>query len=362
MATLSPDHPLSRALDARREHINARVSAALRANPRLRAEAVQDFLVETLAPLAEVIAAVDPARGPETVERLVEVALPLLGRDLLGPAARSPALGQGWAAMACWPSLLVAEPVRLARAISNAMYNLGNQQGARPLEWIERMSGVAAESVETLLEVGRLAAWRAGLAHAREGALSVACTLPPSLAGTALGLPIASTRDRDRMIDRLVADRWADPLLPPDAPRQLRVVAEIGGFRGLGGPFVRPPRVVMADAGLVAFDGESAYTVAADRFGATFRRTHPPEVPTVATAMGLLTRLTTSLLGRKPSGLEAGPVLGADGTLRWSGLRASFPVLAGANSQAHDGQTLAVTHPSSHSLFLVGAVPETDRP
>lgn len=358
MATLSPNHPLSLALEARREHINARVSTALRGAPGLQAEVVHAFLAGTLAPLAASVHALAPERTPELVERLVEAALPLLARDLLGPRARNPAVGWGWELLARWPDLLLAEPVRLARAVSNALYNLGSQPGARPLEWIERMGAAEAGSVETWLELGKVAAWRAGLAHAREGALAAARGLSPAQAGAALGLPIQSNVERDALLDRLSSDRWADPTLPASAPRQPRIVAEIGGFRGLGGPFIRPPRVVLADGGLVAFDDESAWTVAADRFGASFRRTHLPEAPAVGpAAAGLLGKLASSLLGRKVPGTESEVSVSADGAVRWGGQTATLPALAGASSQACDGATLAVTHPSSHALFLVALVP-----
>lgn len=362
MNRVAPDSALGRALDARRESINGRVALARRAHPRLEPGVVLDFIAETLPPICDAVAALAPERAGEIVERLLDVALPLLGRDLMGRGARTPLLNWGWEALLpAWPALLLEDPVRLTRAISNALYNLGSQSGARPLVWIEGMEriGATAGGVGELLEAGQLLAWRCGMAQYRSSALGLARRLSPAQVGAALGLPLASAAARDAALDRLAADPWDDPGQAPGAPRRLQVVAETGGFRGLGGPFVSPPTVQIADGGFVVRDRASCYTLSADRYGAAFlRTTAPPEAP--RPAGGLVASLAKTLLGPKPlvSAPEHGLSVGEDGVVSWG--RQTLPVaaLVGASSAAFDGRTLAITHPMSHQVFLVAMAPE----
>lgn len=362
MTLVDRQSAFGQALEQRRESLNGRVANARRSLPRLQNEAVLTFIAHTLRPIADATAAVDPSRTGEVVERLLDVALPLLGRELLGPGAHSPLINWGWESLLPgWPRLVLEDPVRLARAVSNALHNLGAQSGARPLQWIEKMEvlGDAARSVDELLELGKVAAWRAGLAQYRVSALTAARTLEPRLVGLALDLPMPDAAARDTALDRLKADPWDDPTRSPEAPRELRLVAETGGFRGLGGPFVNPPTVQLADGGFVVSDRQSHYTLSADRYGAAFLRTPalPPAPPPAG--RGLVASLAKTLLGSPPvwSSPDGAMSLGEDGTVSWGRRTLSVPALAGASGAAFDGRTLAVTHPMSHAVFLVALCP-----
>jgi hypothetical protein len=114
----------------------------------------------------------------------------------------------------------------------------------------------------------------------REGALEVAASLDPALVAVVLDVPAPGDGDVVTRLARLRADPWYDPTLGSRRTEPQRV----GGFRGFGGPFVRPPLVAPAagplpdplpgpDAGpgaggrVVAFDGEGAWYVCADAFG-----------------------------------------------------------------------------------------------
>src|SRR5262249_14803341 len=130
--------------------------------------------------------------------------------------------------------------------------------------------------VPTLLQAGKVCAWRAGLAHLREGALETCGRLAPKLARAALGLsPAAKSLPLETVVQELRADPWLDPASLGKAPapeKRLRVVGAVGAFRGFGGPFLRPPRVAYAEGHFLASDGERCWVLCADRFGATL---HP---------------------------------------------------------------------------------------
>lgn len=338
-------------LESRRESFNARFMGARRELPKLDGAAVLEFLRVSMPPIAEAVHAVAPDELGVVCERLFEVALPLIGKDLLGPNARSPAVVLAWEEiLPALPRLLAADPERLARATSNAMFSLESQAGARPEFWATELLALAerAGSVAELLEAGKVLGWRAGLAQYRRSALELAGRLPAPLAARALGL-----NDESRLayaLERLSADPWADPNRPSQA--EPSVQARTGGFRGLGGPFLAPPRVAMADGGLVATDGESTFTLHADRFGAAFLSSMAPfpQQPEAGAGKGLWERLSKALSG-------SGAGFQADGTLTREGASKRFPELAGASSSAFDGRTWAVTLPLSHHVWLLAPGP-----
>ena len=96
--------------------------------------------------------------------------------------------GQG-ALLEGLPEHLARDPRRFAGSVTNALYNLETTPGARPGEWVESMLrlGRIAPDVAALLDTGKVAAWRAGMAHFRAGALETCAALPPDLARAVLG-------------------------------------------------------------------------------------------------------------------------------------------------------------------------------
>jgi hypothetical protein len=350
MAEPRPGPAFAALLERHRDALNAHYRTARAALPRLDRVDVLGFVADTLGPIA---ASLPPERAGPVLEALFRVALPLLGRDLLGSGARTPHLQLGWELLLPrWPGLLAHHPRRLARAVSNALHVLGRQPGADPVRWIRLMAplGERAGTPEELLAAGQVAAWRSGLAQYREPALALAADLPPALAGAALGLPEPlDATSRDRLLATLAADPWAG-LTPSATAPDLRLFT-LGAFRGLGGPFLAPPRVVRQDGDLVAEDGHAAYILRSDRFGRVLLRRGPAPEPAPASP--------GSWRWTGPAGTVT---LQADGLVTWGRrLRARFPDLAEAGSAAWDGHTLAVGHPLSHTLFLVAPVAGTFR-
>ena len=105
-------------------------------------------------------------------------------------------------------------------------------------------------------------------------------------------------------------------------------------FTGLGGQFAEPPLVSSNGSGIVAYDGVSSYSVWADCFGVSLRRMQP--------------------------GSEGGSGKGSasfsidkSGNVTFGSNSSSVPPLAGCSSFASTPDTLAVTLPHSHSIYLV---------
>jgi hypothetical protein len=199
--------------------------------------------------------------------------------------------------------------------------------------------------LETMLQAGQVAAWRAGLAHYRRGALAVCGQLPAPLAFGLLKLPaVAATTDlRDSVIARLIEDPWLRPasaLSQGESTRRIQVVARIGAFRGFGGLFIDPPSVKRIDGQFVVADGESSWVLTADLYGATFHRMPADQG-----------------LGSRPQETESasGFQLGPSGHIKKDGLAANLPELQDVSSWACDEHTLVATTTPSHSLVMVAA-------
>jgi hypothetical protein len=174
------------------------------------------------------------------------------------------------------------------------------------------------------------------MAHYRGTALARWRGLPPLAKLLTLGLPPddgpgLSAAD----LERRMADPWWDPAAGNhDSPGDIRVVARVGGFQGLDGPFVRPPQVACLQGAILAFDREGCWGVHADCFGATLTRagtsppgsTDPPAAAFVINAAGVVTR---------------------------RGLTRTIPELRDVTSFASTEWTLAVTLRHSHRVHLV---------
>ena len=380
--------PYAQALKDGRASFNARFAEARRTQPRLDPHEFADTLRTIVAAILSATERVEPARTAEIVNVLYDLSLDLLAREFIGPRSRYPYINAGWRELL--PALgphIVDSPRAVVGSITNALYNLSvepggtrlqaaptpvqwagsPQPGARPQEWLDSMRALAplCADVPMLLQVGQVAAWRAGLAHYRQGALALCRRLALPLALAALGVPTGSGSDPDggrppvvraavaetaslrpddlnTLLERLAADPWLRPAdaLIANRPRELRIVARAGAFRGFGGLFMAPPVVTASGEHFVALSprpflpmgaGEARWLLTADVFGATFHRAG--DGPT-ATGSGAF-QLDRS--GRV--------TLGKDSKV--------FPELADFSSAAGNDRTLAVTTPLSHAVYLV---------
>jgi hypothetical protein len=270
--------PFARTLEAGRDRFNALFAQARWDMPRLDADAFANHLGASIAPIVEAVAQTVPEKSDETAEVLFELSLRLVGKEFLGPRSRYPQLADGWdRLLRGLPRLLAAAPRSFAGAVGNALYNLSITPNARPAEWTATMLelGPRCPDLPVFLDAGKVVAWRAGLAHYRDGALDIGAALEPSLARAALGIPAEDQTPLELIVHRLRDDPWLLPAAagrPAPAEKQLRIVARVGAFRGFGGLFLRPPRIALADDELHVTDGESCWLLRADIFGATLHR------------------------------------------------------------------------------------------
>lgn len=319
--------PFAAILRSGRGDFNLRFAEARKRFPSLSAEIFSQVLVDLVDPL---VGAVHPDDQPETASAAYDVALELVGQGLVGPQARSRVLADGWRDLFRVAAPHVGRsPRRVLPALCNALHNLEHTPGARPQDWLRDMIRLAPLCADpaTLLQVGQAAAWRAGLACYREGALAVLGSLPAPLSLTL----VEGQGPWEAVRDRLAADRWFNPSRPQVAG--LRTAARVGAFRGFGGLFKAPPRVRMLAGGLCVLSGEERWHLRADCFGATFHRLDPGEPPE-----------------------EAPPPVGlvVDGTgVTWRKSRVPVTPQGALTSAAATADTLALTFDLSHQVILV---------
>lgn len=322
-------------LAARRDRFNSAFAAARIARPRLDGAGFLGVLRETVAPVAESAIATQPDRAALIVEALYDLALDLFRQDLLGSRARSAAIPLAWSDLLPRLGAFVAiDPLRAAASISNAAYNLEQVPEAGATEWMARLLQIAAVTppgdLDALLRGGQVAAWRSGMAHYRASALAACDGLAEPLARAALGLSPSALLSET--VARLRADRWH---LPGEPERSSpRVMGEVGGFRGLGGPFLTLPRLAVDAAGLLVREGDRAWRLNADAFGATLLPLHPaPEA--------------------NERGASRAWSLKPDGALKIDKRQAVLPTLADSLNSARFEDTVAVVRAWSYKIRLV---------
>jgi hypothetical protein len=237
-------------LQANRDHLNATFVEARRFQPALDPDTFSAHVRETIAPIVEAVAAINPGSVPAVAGLLYDLSLDLVGRELLGPRSRNHIIEQGWRSLLPGVAVHVASrPLQVVASITNALANMSAVEGTNVALWIDAMLGLGKLTADTgaWLAAGQVAAWRVGMAHLRLGALELCRTLEPALVCAALGLQWGAldTKPVAPVIDRLVADPWLTPELAltgtwrgSGAPTIKRMV---GAFRGFGGLFLTPP-------------------------------------------------------------------------------------------------------------------------
>jgi hypothetical protein len=319
--------------------LNAQFAAARRLYPELDAGAFRAFLESTVDPLAEATSAARPDRLADVVMAAYELGLELVGKRLVAPGSRQASVESGWRAVVSAAAPLVAEsPRRVLASIGNALHQLSTTPGGRPEQWLRELPPLATRcpDAETLLRVGQVLAWLAGLAHYRASALAVADTLPEALALAAVG----GSGSWAAVRARLDGDPWFVPSLAAGDARGRTIVRAVGAFRGFGGVFLQPPRIVRRAAQLIVTSSDEAWVLTADAFGATFHRVGDEERAGAANTAG-------------PSPTLPPDVHLADGMLTVRGHTFAAPVCGEVTSVSDDPTTLAITSSLSHRIALV---------
>ncbi len=260
--------PLAAVLSAGRADFNQRFKLAQQHYRGLTADDWLAYIKETLGPVADAVAAHDAERVAAVVDVLYDQGLPLVAQHWLGPQTRQPVLATAYRQLLCaLAPALAGDPQRLSGSLLNALHQICLHGARSAQQWADSLARIAAKisSIDSVLALGVLLAWRGGMAAYREAALQAGATLQPQLAQAALGLPQPPA-----------ADLWVRLMQAPTlTPEEITVspapgvewLGWIGGYTGLGGPYAKLPRIGIAGSKLAASDGTDTWWLAADGYG-----------------------------------------------------------------------------------------------
>lgn len=307
-----------------RAQFNGRAAEARRRFPSLDMAAFGAFLHDGVDPLVAAVAAAAPERAGSVTLAAYDMALELVGHGLAGPAAKNPFLNTVWRELApALAPLLATAPIEVLGMLSNAAIHVGGVAGARPAQWQRELAALAPQvaTLAQLRAVGQVLAWRAGVAHFRQGALAAADTLPAALALAAFGEPGAHW---PQVHAQLLAYPW----------RGNAEGREFGSFSGLGGDFGTPPQVRATPDGFVVRSAERHYLLVADAYGAVLHGATAEEYAQAQTGVPASVRV--------------------DGASVHIGARSiALDLPAGDIALAANAHTLAITSPWTHAIRLL---------
>ncbi|MBP7632868.1 hypothetical protein KBA41_01765 [Candidatus Ozemobacteraceae bacterium] len=344
--------PLAEALRRGRERFNTAFFVARQSSPGLDETAFARHL-RTLAPVADAVACHGPACLDVAIAALYDLLLDLFARGILSDAARSDLLGRVITELLPPLHAFLAEsPHETAGKLVNAALQLGATPGARSAEWMNLLVRIVPKvsARGELFDAGRVLAWRCGMAHQRTAALRAAERLSEQVLFSALDVPPAvpgGSVSPAELLRALAADPWLHPAHVADGTagrsKELRLVADAGGFRGFGGPFLAPPRACVADGEIVLSDAGQDWQMHADVFGVVFSKIY----------------FDICNGGRRPGTAKQAMrdeihdvTVAADGTISWNGLKTRCDRLAYPTGVVCDGTTVVVTLRYSHRVLL----------
>ena len=277
---------------------------------------------------------------PISAEALYDLSLELIGADCLGAGSHYGVMDLVWSALfPKIPALLSEDPLRVAAAVSNAVYNLEQESSVDTSKWaeqVEKITGLCSDAGQ-FLDAGKVLAWRCGMAHYRNSAIKLLDNLPEKLILEIIGLSRDSSGVTKADVIQSLEDPWITPKkIGSGHKKSLKIVAKAGGFRGFGGPFVTPPQVASTPERLYAFDNECCYSIFADSFGVTMQR-YGPDIP-------------NDVNGSNHFKLDK------SGKASKGNYSAESKVFKGYSSYASTEDTMAVTLPRSHQVFIVALI------
>lgn len=341
-AALSPI--FRNALESLREELNHKARLRLEQGVKLETQELQRHLRDRVGPIIDAVHACLPERSRVATSELFDVSLELFSAGQLGPTSKSLNMERLWRSVLPKLSMLIArDPRRIVGSLCNGILYAEHHSSGIAGRWLDKIEAVGnqADSSQQFLTLGKFAAWTAGMAHCRPAALGLADTLPWSIVGALLDLPLGFTAASvSRFLQRAASNPWEDGRqASKDLSDKIEFVKRCGAFRGFGGAILAPPQVALRDGRFLLTDQQSVWQLIADHFGSIQQRIELP-IPQLSDAPSKSRLHFTQ------------PRVDDRGTIHWGQQQLSVPLLTQPTSYACDGETLAVTIATSFHVFL----------
>lgn len=220
-------------LAAQRGTFNAILAAARGAGASV--DVLRAAMIELRPPVETLLRALPASSAAGACRALTELVADLAVRRLWHERS-----AERWAVLAVVPHLARAMDRSWRTTFEVVVEGAGRIARETDLgAWGPRL--VAADALvdddDALRAAAAVAAWRSGLVRVRRSALAAAERLNDDVLALVLDLP-----ETTRPVRRVLEDNVADPFAWPGAPDR-GVVAVVGGYRGLGGPWTGVPLV-----------------------------------------------------------------------------------------------------------------------
>lgn len=220
------------------------------------------WMVQTVEPIVRAVDALYPDHMPQTFRACYTYTLQLLGNK--AGIVHEEEYQAAWRLCVQVPSLAGLYPVRLLSAINAALDAVRAHQPERVLQWVAAMESTLSYvlSLEEFLALGRIHAWRAGMAHLRGRAQQEFENLRDVLKEALL------QKYTDLKNNHAFEQEWL-------GLAAAQFIEAPGGYVGYGGAFTAPPKVAQLGRHLMVTDGQQPYAFFADAFGSVLL----PDVP-----------------------------------------------------------------------------------
>lgn len=222
----------------------------------LDSQVIVNWMIEVVEPIIKAVLDLNstPEKIHEVVKALYIESLKLIGS---GMAIRyKNEYKQAWLLMTKMPHLVVKFPIKTIALLHDVLLKLEIYAPEKTIQWCKlvEISSTEIKTIEDFKIVGRIYAWKCGLAHLRIRLKTDFVTLSESLQQTIFDA-ISSPKKSIQFFE--------NPWLNTD----IKFEGVQGGFKGMTGFFENPPVLAQIGDYIFATDSKSSYALFADQFG-----------------------------------------------------------------------------------------------
>lgn len=219
-------------------------------------QTLTNWVVEVVEPIVAATVALNPAseKVNEIVKALYLETLKLIGSGL---AIRyEDEYKAAWLLMEKMPKLVVKFPIKTISLLNDVLLNLHRYAPEKTSYWCKLIesSTVEIKTIEDFKIVGRIYAWKCGLAHIRTRLIADYAALSENLQRT-----ILQNLGSDITAYDLFENPWSNC--------NTKFEGVQGGFVGTTGYFEHPPKLAQIGEHIFVSDSKSSYALFVDQFG-----------------------------------------------------------------------------------------------
>ncbi|PKH51777.1 hypothetical protein CXF68_14265 [Tenacibaculum sp. Bg11-29] len=224
----------------------------------LPAHSIYSWMVDVLEPIVKSTVALNstPEKTHQIVKRLYIESLKLIGSGLA--ISHKNEYQSAWLLMAKNPNLLIKFPTKTISLLNDVLKRLNKYAPERILDWCNLMEATSGnfKTIEDFKVVGRIYAWKCGLAHLR-GLLK----LDFDLLSEELQSKVLYNLELGNNSEEVYNKPWTNGIT--------KFEGIYGGFEGFTGYFEYPPKLALVNGTILVTDTKKSYALFADQCGKT---------------------------------------------------------------------------------------------